>query len=83
MLAIAPGTVRMEQAVQGDDRSYDELLPLLESGGVRSVSPSGVLGDPRGASAEEGHRLIGAAAADLAAVVAGLRRPAGESEVVR
>jgi len=83
MLAIAPDRVRTGLAVAGDLRSPVELLPLLEAGGVRSVSPSGVLGDPAGAGAEEGHRLIRAAAADLATVAAGLRRHPTESGVVR
>ena len=36
-----------------------ELMPALRSEGVRAVSPNGVLGDPTGASAEEGHRVLG------------------------
>jgi len=80
MLAIDPGRVRTERAEAGDRRSGDVLLPLLESGGVRSVSSNGVLGDPAGAGATEGERLIRAAAADLAAVVAGLRRRPGRNE---
>ena len=80
MLAIDPDRVRTEQAEAGDRRSGDVLLPLLESGGVRSVSSNGVLGDPDGAGAAEGERLIRAAAADLAAVVAGLRRRPGRNE---
>ncbi len=74
MLAIAPDRVLLDRACAGDGRALDELLPLLEAGGVRSVSPSGVLGDPDGATAAEGHHLIQVAAADLAAVVAGLHR---------
>jgi mycofactocin precursor peptide peptidase len=74
MLAIAPDTVRVDRMVPGDTRAADELLPLLRAGGVRSVSATGVLGDPTGATADEGHALIRAAAADLATVVAGLRQ---------
>jgi len=74
MLAIAPDRVRTDRAEPGDRRSADVLLPLLEAGGVRSISANGVLGDPDGAGAAEGERLIRAAAADLAVVVAGLRR---------
>ncbi len=44
-----------------------ELLPRLRSEGVRAVSPNGVLGDPAGASAEEGQALLAAAIADLRA----------------
>jgi creatinine amidohydrolase/Fe(II)-dependent formamide hydrolase-like protein len=35
-----------------------ELLPRLRAGGVHGVSPTGVLGDPAGASAEEGAVLL-------------------------
>ena len=43
MLAIDPGLVRFELAEPGPDASIDEL----RAKGVRAVSPSGVLGDPR------------------------------------
>lgn len=43
------------------------LLPQLRAGGVRAVSGNGVLGDARGASAEEGTTLLEKASADLAA----------------
>ena len=46
-----------------------ELLPALRAGGVLAVSPTGVLGDPRGASAEEGELLLTAAADQLLAWV--------------
>jgi creatinine amidohydrolase/Fe(II)-dependent formamide hydrolase-like protein len=36
-----------------------DLLPRLRAEGVRAVSPTGVLGDPAGASAEEGAALLG------------------------
>jgi creatinine amidohydrolase len=45
------------------------LLPAMRAGGVRAVSENGVLGDARGASAEEGRALLDAAAADLAVFV--------------
>lgn len=38
-----------------------DLLAALRGGGVRAVSANGVLGDPAGASAEEGLRLLGEA----------------------
>jgi creatinine amidohydrolase len=73
MLAVAPDRVDLEAAVAGDIRPLDELLPLLQTGGVRSVSATGVLGDPTGAGADEGRRLLRAAATDLADTVARLR----------
>jgi creatinine amidohydrolase len=47
-----------------------DLLPRLRADGVRAVSPTGVLGDPAGASAEEGAALVAALADRLAAAVA-------------
>jgi len=41
----------------------------LRSVGVRPVSSNGVLGDPAGASAEEGRALLGWLVTDLAAAV--------------
>ena len=38
-------------------------------GGVREVSPSGVLGDPAGASAEEGAALLAAMIDDAVAQI--------------
>ncbi len=76
MLAVAPDRVRLDAAAPGDTRPLDELLPLLRAGGVGSVSANGVLGDPTGASAGEGRRLLAAAAAELAAAARGAARPA-------
>ena len=73
MLAIAPERVRIDEATPGDIRPIDELLTLLRSGGVRSVSANGILGDPTGASADEGRALLDAAAADLVDAVARFR----------
>jgi mycofactocin system creatininase family protein len=54
MLAIDPGLVRLELAAPGVDADLDELRRV----GVRPVSPSGVLGDPTGASGGEGDQFI-------------------------
>lgn len=59
MLALAPGTVRLDAAERGDLRPLERILPLLRERGVRAVSANGVLGDPAGASAAEGERLLG------------------------
>lgn len=66
MLAIAPDRVEMSRAEPGDRRTADALLPLLRRQGVRAVSGNGVLGDPGGAHAEEGRRLLAHAVDDLA-----------------
>jgi creatinine amidohydrolase len=54
MLHLRPDAVRPERFTRGDIRPISAILPELRSGGVRAVSPSGVLGDPTGASAAEG-----------------------------
>jgi creatinine amidohydrolase len=57
-LAIRPMYVWMNRARPGDTRPLAELMPVLRTTGVRTVSPSGVLGDPTGASADEGRVLL-------------------------
>lgn len=58
MLALAPDDVRLDAAAPGDTRPLREIMAELTSRGVRAISPNGVLGDPAGASAGEGERLI-------------------------
>jgi mycofactocin precursor peptide peptidase len=65
MLALAPSDVRAERAEAGETRPLADLLPELRAHGVRKVSPNGVLGDPSGASAGEGARLLGQLVASL------------------
>ncbi len=57
MLAIAPGLVGDERPV-GATEPVEFLLPLLRGRGIRAVSPNGVLGDARGATAREGRELL-------------------------
>jgi mycofactocin precursor peptide peptidase len=70
MLHLSPERVSSELAVAGDTRPISELLPELRRYGVAKVSPNGVLGDPRGASAPEGQALLERALADLCRLVA-------------
>ncbi|MEU6539065.1 mycofactocin biosynthesis peptidyl-dipeptidase MftE [Streptomyces sp. NPDC047000] len=60
LLHLQPGRVRLDAAVAGDTRPLSVLLPELTARGVRAVSASGVLGDPAGATAEEGRRTTAA-----------------------
>lgn len=69
MLHVEPGAVRSGRAVAGATAPLAELLPRLRAGGVRAVSPTGVLGDPAGASAREGAALLAGMAGRLAAAV--------------
>jgi len=64
-LALRPGSVRMDRRVAGNTRPLAELMPSLRAGGVRSVSPSGILGDPAGATAAAGEALLDSLAAAL------------------
>ncbi len=81
MLAIAPDRVVLDRAEAGDRRSISDLLPILLDRGVRSVSDNGVLGDPAGATADEGRRLLDAAIDDLVATAVRLGgRPVVRSE---
>ncbi|QFG20136.1 mycofactocin biosynthesis peptidyl-dipeptidase MftE [Actinomadura sp. WMMB 499] len=66
MLYLAPELVRASRAVAGDTRPLAELMPELVARGVRAVSPTGVLGDPAGASAGRGRELVDAMAAAAA-----------------
>ncbi len=70
MLAVVPDGVRAGEAAPGATGRLDDLMAAMRAGGVRAVSANGVLGDPDGASAEEGRALLAAAANDLAADVA-------------
>ena len=58
MLHIAPDLVQLERAAPGRTEPIRELIDELRASGVQVVSPSGVLGDPAGASASEGAELL-------------------------
>lgn len=65
LLALSPEIVRLDAAEPGDVRPLAAVMGDLRRGGVATVSPNGVLGDPTGASADEGRRLLDTLAADL------------------
>ena len=65
VLALAPKLVRTDRAVAGVTTPVAELWLAISEGGVAAVSPSGVLGDPTGASAREGEHLLELLVADL------------------
>ena len=69
MLALKPGDVRLEAAVPGETRPLALIMADLRTHGVRPVSPNGVLGNPTGASAAEGERLLALLIADLTATL--------------
>jgi creatinine amidohydrolase len=71
LLHVEPDAVRTDRSVAGVTTPVGELLPRLRAEGVRGVSPTGVLGDPAGATAEVGARLLGDLAARLTAALPG------------
>jgi creatinine amidohydrolase len=71
LLHLAPDEDRLDRAEAGDTRPWPELAGEVTAAGVASVSPNGVLGDPAGASAEEGGRLLAEICERVAGEVAG------------
>ena len=69
LMALRPWSVRRDRMERGDTRPLAEVLPLLRAGGVAAVTPTGVLGDPRGAAAAEGTDLLRRIGDDLIALV--------------
>lgn len=65
MLAIEPSVVRLGDAVAGRAEPIGVLIDDLRTHGVRAVSPTGVLGDPLAASADEGRALLASLTDDL------------------
>jgi mycofactocin precursor peptide peptidase len=69
LLHLDPSVVRLDLAEPGEPRPVGELMDRLRAGGVRSVSPNGVLGDPRRATAVIGERLLDELIADCVAAI--------------
>lgn len=68
-LTLAPQSVRINRARKGNTTPIDDLMPALRTSAVKAVSPNGVLGDPAGASAEEGESVLDDLLSDLLARV--------------
>ena len=60
MLHLRPDSVRVGLAEAGNTSPLPALMPHLRHGGVAAVSRNGVLGDPDGATGEEGRQLLAA-----------------------
>lgn len=67
LLHLDPASVRMDRAVPGATARWRELAPDVMAGGLRDVAPTGVLGDPTAATADEGAQVF----ADLVAALTG------------
>lgn len=72
-LALDPVRVHMDRAAAGDVRPLAQLMPLLRTMPIIAISPTGVLGDPTSATADEGEQLFSRLATDLCACVAAWR----------
>ena len=58
MLAINPDAVRMPVADRGNTQHISELANQLMTNGVQAVSPNGILGDARNATADHGQAVL-------------------------
>lgn len=68
MLALQPDAVGPDRRA-GPTAPLAELLPRIRAANIAAVSPTGVLGDPAGASRDEGRQLLERLTDDLAAAV--------------
>lgn len=81
MMAITPRSVRSWAAEAGNTTPISSLMDALRADGVLAHSPNGVLGDPAGASPEEGRRLLGELVEELCIQVdAWLDASSGENQ---
>jgi len=71
MLHLAPRLVNTARAVVGNTAPLADLMPAMVASGVAAVSPSGVLGDPTEATADDGARLLRDMVEKACALIAG------------
>ena len=69
LLAVRPGLVRLDRVEPGETAPLATIGGRLRAHGVRAVAPNGVLGDPTGATAAEGHDILARLVDDLATCV--------------
>ena len=69
MLHLDPARVRVDRMQAGPSDALAQLLPAMRAGGVRAVSESGVIGDPRGAGADEGAAILDRLVGDAVRVI--------------
>ncbi len=60
MLAIRPDLVCLQRMVSGYEGRMADIMPQLQRSGVKSVTPTGTLGDARQADAARGARYLAA-----------------------
>ena len=59
MLHLHPGLVDMTRAATGNTAPLHEIIGTMRTGGVKAVSPTGVLGDATAATASHGRSVFG------------------------
>ncbi|MFM7508072.1 MAG: mycofactocin biosynthesis peptidyl-dipeptidase MftE [Actinomycetota bacterium] len=69
LLYLDPEAVRLDRIEAGSTVRWRDVRDVVVRDGLAAVSPNGVLGDPRGASAEEGERIVTALVEDLSNAV--------------
>lgn len=70
MLCIRPDLVRQDRAESGHVQDFDEaLMERIFRDGFRAVTPNGILGDARGATAEMGETCVAIVADGIVAVL--------------
>jgi len=69
LLALDPDCVRVDALETGATAPLSELLEDLQTGGVKSRSANGILGDPTTATAEHGNEIVITLVADLARTI--------------
>ena len=55
---LRPGAVALDRLEAGTTAALARVVAELRANGVRAVAANGVLGDPRGATAEQGAALL-------------------------
>jgi mycofactocin system creatininase family protein len=74
-LSLRPGAVHVDRVRPGNLAPLGELMPALREAGVAAVSPSGVLGNPVGATAAYGDQILRRWADDLVQAVKRVWQP--------
>ena len=69
LLHLDPDCVRTDRLEAGSTARWREIGPIVTSEGLAAVTPNGVLGDPRDATAREGAEVFSALVDDLTAAL--------------
>lgn len=73
LLHLDPACVRTDRLEPGSTARWREIGPTVMAEGLAAVTPNGVLGDPTGATADEGAAVVRSLVDDLVETVAAWR----------